>query len=547
MYVDNIETSYNVAIYMRLSKDDGDKEESESITNQRKILKTYIKENGYVLYDEYIDDGYTGTNFNRPGFKRLLRDIETKKVNMVITKNLARLGRDYIETGRYIETYFPEHQIRYIAVLDDVDTFLDRNCDTAAFKNIMNDYYAKETSRNIKKTKNRKKKEGFYYTSYAPFGYKKIDKSGKLIIDEVQAEIVQRIYKEFLKGKGTYQIAKQLTEEKIITPGLQMKMTTVVNNITETTNKWTHTGIKRILTNPIYIGTVVQNKTKKISYKSKKMINLPENEHTIIKNHHEAIIEKEIWNNVQKIFENHKGEKIREQDALLKSLLYCSHCNNRLGVITKKDKYKDKITIRRYIMCPTAQRTVANKKCYKQYINYNKLEPLILEKIAETLKEYLNSKVFDNNKALEKLIETQSNKGKIIEKLDNITKELQNVNKKLNTLYTDKLDGLIETQDYSLFSEGLLNERHRLEKLKLENEEKLQCFEKEFDNNKIKEKMKKILEKIVKNKEFSKDTLQQIINKIEIDKDKNILIHFNFYELNSIGGYFNVQQQAINK
>ena len=162
MYVENnINTTYNVAIYMRLSKDDGDKEESESITNQRKILKTYVKENGYLLYDEYVDDGYSGTNFNRPGFKRLLKDIEMKKVNMVITKNLARLGRDYIETGRYIETYFPEHQIRYIAVLDDVDTFLDRNCDTAAFKNIMNDYYAKETSKNIKKTKNRKKKEDF--------------------------------------------------------------------------------------------------------------------------------------------------------------------------------------------------------------------------------------------------------------------------------------------------------------------------------------------------------------------------------------------------
>ena len=547
MYVDNIETSYNVAIYMRLSKDDGDKEESESITNQRKILKTYIKENGYVLYDEYVDDGYTGTNFNRPGFKRLLRDIETKKVNMVITKNLARLGRDYIETGRYIETYFPERQVRYIAILDDVDTFLDRNCDTAAFKNIMNDYYAKETSRNIKKTKNRKKKEGFYYTSYAPFGYKKIDKSGKLMIDEVQAQIVQRIFKEFLKGKGTYQIARLLTEEKIITPGLQMKMTTVVNNITETTNIWTHTGIKRILTNPIYIGTVVQNKTKKISYKSKKMINLPENEHTIIKNHHEPIIEKEVWDTVQKIFENHKGEKVREQDVLLKSLLYCSHCHNRLGVITKKDKYKDKVTIRRYIMCPTAQRTVTNKKCYKQYINYDKLEPLILERIADIFEQYLNSKVFDINEALKKLIQSQSNKGKIIQKLDSITKDLQNVNKKLNTLYTDKLNGLIEAQDYSLFSEGLLNERHRLEKLKLENEEELQCFDKEFDNNKIEEKMKKILRKIVKNKEFSKDILQQIINKIEIDKDKNILIHFNFYELNCIGGYFNVQQQAVNQ
>lgn len=198
---------YKAAIYIRLSKEDGDREESESVTNQRKILKAFAKENKYKIYDEYVDDGYTGTNFNRPDFKRMIKDIESKKVNMVITKSLSRLGRDYIETGRYIETYFPENEVRYIAILDDVDTFLDRNCDTVAFKNIMNDYYAKETSKNIKKTKNKKKLEGFYYTSYAPFGYRKVSKSGNLEIDEVQAEIVKRIYNLFLEGKGTYQIA----------------------------------------------------------------------------------------------------------------------------------------------------------------------------------------------------------------------------------------------------------------------------------------------------------------------------------------------------
>jgi len=170
--------SYTVALYMRLSKDDGDKEESESITNQRKILKAFAKENNYKIYDEYIDDGYSGTNFNRPDFKRMIEDIKTGKVNMVITKNLARLGRDYIETGRYIETFFPENEIRYIAILDDVDTYLDKNCDTVAFKNIMNDFYAKETSKNIKRTKNRKKQDGFYYITYAPYGYKKVDESG---------------------------------------------------------------------------------------------------------------------------------------------------------------------------------------------------------------------------------------------------------------------------------------------------------------------------------------------------------------------------------
>ena len=233
-----LQSDYRAALYIRLSKDDGDKEESESVQNQRKILNTYAKENKFKVYDEYVDDGYTGTNFNRPGFKRMIEDVEKGKVNMIISKTLSRLGRDYIETGRYIESYFPEKNIRYIAILDDIDTFLDKNCDTIAFKNIMNDYYAKETSKNIKKTKHRKRAEGVYYTTFAPFGYKKIDKVGNLEIVESQAVLIRRIFNMFLSGKGTYQIATLLNEEKVLPPGLQMDMNTVKNYMTNTTDKW---------------------------------------------------------------------------------------------------------------------------------------------------------------------------------------------------------------------------------------------------------------------------------------------------------------------
>ncbi len=531
--------SYTVALYMRLSKDDGDKEESESITNQRKILKAFVKENNYKIYDEYIDDGYSGTNFNRPDFKRMIKDIKAGKVNMVITKNLARLGRDYIETGRYIETFFPENEIRYIAILDDVDTYLDKNCDTVAFKNIMNDFYAKETSKNIKKTKNRKKQEGFYYTSYAPFGYKKVDKSGKLKVDEVAADVVRRIFKEFIGGKGTYQIAKLLNQEGIITPGIYMNMTGVVNNITNTTNTWRHTTIKRILTNPIYIGTVVQNKRKKISYKSKKMISLPKNQHTVTENHHPAIIDIEVWNTVQTMFENHTGEKIKEDDPLLKSLLYCYHCHNKLQIVKKNDKYKDKVTTRRYIICSTATRAVTNKICYKQYVNYDKLEKRVLDKISSVFEEYLTSNAFNNEELLENLIRSQSNKGKLEEKLEQINTQLNSVNKKISTLYNDKLNGLIEEQDYSYFSENMIKERHKLEELQESTQKEIEEFDKNYDGKKIEDKLKKVIKRVVDGKELKKEDLQQLVNKIEIDKDKNVLIHFNFYELNCVGGYFN--------
>ena len=541
---------YLAALYMRLSKDDEDKEESESITNQRKILKSFAEENNYEIYDEYVDDGYSGTNFNRPNFKRMIKDIKSGKVNMVITKNLARLGRDYIETGRYIESFFPENGIRYIAILDDVDTYLDKNCDTIAFKNIMNDFYAKETSKNIKKTKNRKKQEGFYYIAVPPFGYKKINKSGDLEIDEVAADIVRRIFREFLNGKGTYQIAKLLNNEKITTPGIYLKMSNVLNHTTGTTEIWRHTTIKRILTNPIYIGTIVQNKRKKISYKSKKMVVLPENMQTKKEKHHPAIIDEDTWNTVQRMLNNSNSQKIKEEDPLLKSLLYCYHCHNRLQIRKKQEKYKDTVKIRRYIYCSTASRKVSNQTCYNQYINYDRFEKEVLEKISEIFEEYLNSEAFDNNELLDNLIKSQSNKGRLEEKLNQINEQLNVINKKISTLYNDRLNELIEEQDYRMFSENMIKERKKLEELQLSTRKEINEFNKNADNKELQSKLKNIIKKVVEQKELKKEDIQQLVNKIEIDKDKNVLIHFNFYELNCMGGYIkygnNRNNQAVN-
>ena len=541
---------YLAALYMRLSKDDEDKEESESITNQRKILKSFAEENNYEIYDEYVDDGYSGTNFNRPNFKRMIKDIKSGKVNMVITKNLARLGRDYIETGRYIESFFPENGIRYIAILDDVDTYLDKNCDTIAFKNIMNDFYAKETSKNIKKTKNRKKQEGFYYIAVPPFGYKKINKSGDLEIDEVAADIVRRIFREFLNGKGTYQIAKLLNNEKITTPGIYLKMSNVLNHTTGTTEIWRHTTIKRILTNPIYIGTIVQNKRKKISYQSKKMVVLPENMQTKKEKHHLAILDEDTWNTVQRMLNNSNSQKIKEEDPLLKSLLYCYHCHNRLQIRKKQEKYKDTVKIRRYIYCSTASRKVSNQTCYNQYINYDRFEKEVLEKISEIFEEYLNSEAFDNNELLDNLIKSQSNKGRLEEKLNQINEQLNVINKKISTLYNDRLNELIEEQDYRMFSENMIKERKKLEELQLSTRKEINEFNKNADNKELQSKLKNIIKKVVEQKELKKEDIQQLVNKIEIDKDKNVLIHFNFYELNCMGGYIkygnNRNNQAVN-
>ena len=173
--IERINGTYNVGIYIRLSREDEDKTyESESITNQKSLLLQYSKENKLKVYDIYIDDGYSGTNFERPGFKKLINDIEHNKVNMVITKDMSRLGRDYIETGNLIEKYFPSHNIRYIAVTDNIDTYLDNsNNDIAPFKSIMNDMYAKDISKKIKSSLKAKQKEGKWVGSRTPFGYEK--------------------------------------------------------------------------------------------------------------------------------------------------------------------------------------------------------------------------------------------------------------------------------------------------------------------------------------------------------------------------------------
>lgn len=525
------ENSYVAGLYIRLSKEDGDKEESESVQNQRKILKSYAKDNKYKVYDEYVDDGYTGTNFNRPDFKRLLQDIYNGKINMVITKSLSRLGRDYIETGRYIETFFPEHDIRYIAVLDDVDTYLDKNCDTVAFKNIMNDYYAKETSKNVKKTKNNKKKEGcYYYIAYAPFGYKKVDKEGNLEIIESQANIVKRIFEMFLGGKGTYQIAKILTEEKILTPGLQKDMKCVKNHITNTTDKWRHETVKRILTNRVYIGDCVQNKTKKISYKSKKMVRLPEEDNTIIYNHHKPIIDREVWKTVQKMLENKKDFKTKETDVALKGLIFCSHCNCRYVINTRVVTTKRKGTnIKHYMQCCNNGRRVTNKVCFSRSYNYDKFEEKVLKEIDDTVNFYM--KYIKNDKIFEKVKSKYNPKKNYENKLKKLEKEFEQVKRKINILYNDKLNGIIEEEDYLMFSETLVKDRKLLEKnieeLKLEN-----TFDEENEDENMKIKIKKLMKQIKKEKVFSKEILNQLIKKIEVDADANVIIYFNFKELN---------------
>ena len=271
---------YKVALYIRLSREDGDKEEgdkseSESITNQRSLLRGFVEESGLEVAEEYIDDGCSGTNFERPAFKKMIADIEKRKIDMVITKDLSRLGRDYIDTGNYIEKFFPLNRVRYIALLDNVDTFLDNSSsnDIVPFKAVINDMYVKDLSKKVKSAMTSKKEKGLFLGTYAPYGYNKdpLDKN-RLVINEEEAKIVRKIFKLYLEGNGPKTVARLLTEEKIPTPSESKKMTR-----SSLYGKWCSRQLKDMLKNQVYIGNLVQNKMRKLNYKSKKLIRTDKN------------------------------------------------------------------------------------------------------------------------------------------------------------------------------------------------------------------------------------------------------------------------------
>ena len=271
LYNENIlnDTIFKAAIYVRLSREDEKDGQSESIENQIKYLKPIVKQNGWALVDIYKDDGFTGTNFERPGFKQMLEDIEKGLVNLVITKDLSRLGRDYIETGNYIEKIFPSKNIRYIAVNDNIDTFDNKNSnnDMTPFKSVMNDMYAKDISNKVRTSIYTKAKEGECIKAFLPYGYKKdLSDKNKILKDEIVADNIVLIYDLYKSGKNKTQIAKILNDKQIITP-LRYKQETsnYFNPNKSCTYKWNTTIINKILRDRIYTGDLVQLKYNKVN------------------------------------------------------------------------------------------------------------------------------------------------------------------------------------------------------------------------------------------------------------------------------------------
>lgn len=452
-----------IGLYPRLSFDERGEEESNSVTTQIKMMKDYlVDKHDIIIYKSYPDDGYTGTDFNRPGYKKMLEDIQKRKINAVIVKDLSRLGRNYIEVGNFIDKIVPQYGLRFISVNDNVDSYKNPNIMNSLeipFKNLMNESYSKDTSKKMRTSLQTSKKSGNFIGKTAPFGYLKDPNDiHKLIIDKEAADIVKKIFNLVLIGKSKQEIAKDFNDSHIPTPSIYLKQKYNIT-VSKTTKSWSIKVLDNILQNRTYIGSLIQGKRERISHKNHNIVRVAEDEWIICNDKHKAIIKEELFKQVQSILYN-RNVKVNKNGKFYKytGYLKCSECGNNL-YRKKKIKHNKEII---YYYCSTF---LNSKNCNKHYIREKEVDEIVLN----ALNKYIEL-ICDVSDKLENLISNSqieyNNEIKKI-KLSEIEKELNKYQKLLNDLLTDYKNDYISQDDYESFKETYLYE---INKLNLEKE-----------------------------------------------------------------------------
>lgn len=532
--LDNIcKKQFYVGLYKRLSRDDKDgKKESESISNQDKILRQYVAElskkepqNRFIIVKDYTDDGYTGTNFNRPGFIEMINDIENEMINMVIVKDLTRLGRKTNEVLRYYQEYFPSKKVRFITATEDtIDTYYKEDDDFIPFKAVMSEQYPKETSRKIKAVKIAKAKQGLFQGNTAPYGYKKSpNNKNQLIVDKEVSRIIKEIFKKYSKGYTRTEIVKSLNERNIKPPREYLDIKGIKTN----SEGWKEITITRIVSNPVYIGTMVGAKTVKPSFRRKeRIINTKENQ-IVVENMHEPIIDIETFNKCQSLKEKFKHNRNRKYDDIFKGLIYCKECGS---ISTLKHKEKPtksgrKCEINSYI-CSEANKGL-NKKCNNtKSISSRKLYNMIIPIIEKECK----SVSFNDNDIktvmsnLEKSINYECHR--LEDEKQRLLMQIEKLNEQIKTTYNDKLENIINNETFLSIKEQKENE---IEKCKMQ----INDLDKKIDIEKSKHiisynQIKKISEEFLTAKNITKPILNKLIDKIEFDSNRNINLKLVF-------------------
>lgn len=524
--------SFRVGLYIRLSREDGDKEESSSVTNQREILKRYVSEQpNFFIVKEYVDDGWTGANFDRPKFKEMIADIEAGIIDTVITKDLSRLGRERLGVGHYTEIYFPEHNVRYIALLDNIDTYFDAGMnDMAPFKGVINDMYVRDISKKIRSSLIERKKAGNFLGVTAPYGYQK-DPNNKfhLIIDEKEAEVVKRVFRLYLEGNGLTRIAQILTKDGIPVPGESRNIGKTRR--TALYSSWKQTTIRRILDNRVYLGELVQFKRRKINYKSKRRITVPEEERYICRGTHEAIIDEESFNAVQNILKKNKSFKGSKHDYLFKGLLFCSECGARLNVTYSNYALKRYGEYRYTTICYSYSRLYSDI-CTRHSNSIPELEEVLIKHIKEVCSRYINENLQDELISMAKKQKQFELKQITNEKkLETLEQKISDIGLYIKNLYMDKVKGVVSENDYVSLVADFTKDRDNLikekeELIKIINNQKLQIDETA--------KIEKLAKEFLSLEKPTKQLLNELIEKITISENKEINIYFKFNELNEM-------------
>lgn len=440
---------YDADVYLRLSKEDGDKEESDSITNQRELILEFLKSREDIrIHAVRVDDGYSGVDFERPAFQQMLEDIKAGKVNCVVTKDLSRFGRNHIKVGKYIEKIFPYLGVRFIAVNDNYDSITNdaqTNNIIIPFKNLINDAYCRDISIKIRSSLEVKRKRGDFVGPFAPYGYRKTEEDkNKLEIDEEAAEVVRSIFRMYLQGSNAYKIAEKLNKKNILTPMDYKKengsafYTGFKKNLK---SQWTHMHVLRILGNPVYTGTLVQGKETTPNYKVKKKVKRDQSKWSQVENTHEAIIPSVDFQNAQEQLQmDTRTGTAKEKVYYLSGVVKCGDCGANMVRKTVPSGKRKFI----YYVCGSHK---GNKDiCSSHSINAEALEESVLK-----LLNYQIKNVADLGRILDKLEEAQIKKGEIEKRNRQITKkkeEVQKYNHLRLGLYEDYKDGLITKEEY---------------------------------------------------------------------------------------------------
>ena len=508
----------SVALYCRLSRDDGLDGESSSIQSQKKMLVDYAEKNNWNIFDVYIDDGYSGTNFNRPAFQRMCKDIEQGRIDIVVTKDLSRLGRNYIKTGEYTDEYFPNYNVRYIAITDNIDTQKqdDAAMDFAPFKNVINEWYARDASKKIRTVFKLRKSRGEVIKTALPlYGYS-YSEDGSIIIDPEESKVVKYLFSSFANNKSTKEIREYLFNNKIYTPGYSQYLKTGYNKTKyeafDEVKKytWTEANICRIIGTIDYTGIYIANKGQTRNFKNKKRVKIAHEDAFIFEGIRPAIVSKDIFDKANERKRARFRPRTVTSSKPLYDLLYCANCGHRLNYYYQPQQ----VNAKEFYAC--------RRKCGDgAYIRYE-----VINKIVRTYLKRLKDIILSNkDKLLEyaltyepKLTESiQLEKPKVSK--EELLKKKDVLEQKIRRLFEEHFEDKIPTEIYDK-----MNQQFRKELIEIEKELK------QFQVVKVKKEMKKIdyvkaaleyikvLEEYDEELPFDNEQLSMLISKIIIGK-----------------------------